>query len=542
MPQQYDRRSFLQGLTASVGVAGLSALTGCGSDNNEPLQFAQAGPVNQPGGTTARSQASFNFRVNAAQSALAQAPVTHQNNGDETLFPNGIATFTKTLPHNAIGEPDPAALAAYLAASAASTFQAFETVPAGGQDRLANPVAGLGFDLQGPDAQAVTMPPAPTFSSQETAAEMVELYWMALLRDVPFLNYAADPNVAAAVAELNGLTDFFGPKANGAVTTGALFRGILNGDLIGPYISQFLLQDIPWGANTVAQLIQVGAPGVDYMTTLNSYLTIQNGGAPVAQVFDPTRRYIRNLRDLASYVHVDAVHQAFLQAALILLGQGTPLDPGLPASTRQGQFVNYGAAHILTLVTEVATRALKAVWYQKWNVHRRLRPEAYGCRVHIHLSGQSNYPIAGQLLNSQAVARTFTQFGTRLLPQAFPEGSPTHPSYGAGHAVIAAACGTVLKAFFNGTALVANPVEANPTGTALTAVGTNLTVEGELNKLVSNMSVGRNGAGVHFLTDYSNCIRLGELVAIGILREMKLGLPEAANFAFNQFDGTPLVL
>jgi hypothetical protein len=30
---------------------------------------------------------------------------------------------------------------------------------------------------------------------------------------------------------------------------------------------------------------------------------------------------------------------------------------------------------------EVATRALKAVWFQKWFVHMRLRPEVFACRV-----------------------------------------------------------------------------------------------------------------------------------------------------------------
>src|SRR5438067_1254408 len=38
--------------------------------------------------------------------------------------------------------------------------------------------------------------------------------------------------------------------------------------------------------------------------------------------------------------------------------------------------------------------------------------------------------------------------GTYLLPMEFAEGSPIHPSYGAGHATVAGACATVLKAFF----------------------------------------------------------------------------------------------
>lgn len=41
------------------------------------------------------------------------------------------------------------------------------------------------------------------------------------------------------------------------------------------------------------------------------------------------------------------------------------------------------------------------------------------------------------------------KYGTYFLPMAFPEGSPTHPSYGSGHATVAGACTTILKAFFD---------------------------------------------------------------------------------------------
>ncbi|WP_432043355.1 hypothetical protein [Streptomyces cadmiisoli] len=90
-------------------------------------------------------------------------------------------------------------------------------------------------------------------------------------------------------------------------------------------------------------------------------------------------------------------------------------------------FGTYGGPHILPLVTEVATRALKAVWFQKWNVHRRLRPEEFGGRVHQQLRGQREYPIDGEVLESVAVKRVFENCGSYLLPQAFPEASPTHP-------------------------------------------------------------------------------------------------------------------
>ena len=46
------------------------------------------------------------------------------------------------------------------------------------------------------------MPPAPRLDSQELIAEMAEVYWMAILRDVPFSNYSPgitpDPKVILA--------------------------------------------------------------------------------------------------------------------------------------------------------------------------------------------------------------------------------------------------------------------------------------------------------------------------------------------------------
>jgi hypothetical protein len=47
-----------------------------------------------------------------------------------------------------------------------------------------------------------------------------------------------------------------------------------------------------------------------------------------------------------------------------------------------------------------------------------------------------------------------------VLPAAFPEGFPTHPSYPAAHACNAGACATILKAFFDPDYLLPHPVEA----------------------------------------------------------------------------------
>ncbi len=119
-----------------------------------------------------------------------------------------------------------------------------------------------------------------------------------------------------------------------------------------------------------------------------------------------------------------------------------------------------------------------------------------------------------------------------------------HPSYGAGHATVAGACVTILKAYFDTSAVLSRRggVDAfrrfengdtsiyyttNATGSALvpTANAEFLTLEGELNKLAANISIGRNMAGVHYFSDYYDSLRMGEEIAIGILEEQALCYP-----------------
>ena len=82
-----------------------------------------------------------------------------------------------------------------------------EAIPLGGQVKLANPQAAFAFHLEGGELHNLTLPPAPAFASAEIAAEMVELYWQALTRDVPFADYGAEPLTAAAIAREIGRTD-----------------------------------------------------------------------------------------------------------------------------------------------------------------------------------------------------------------------------------------------------------------------------------------------------------------------------------------------
>jgi hypothetical protein len=137
--------------------------------------------------------------------------------------------------------------------------------------------------------------------------------------------------------------------------------------------------------------------------------------------------------------------------------------------------------------------------------------------------------------------------GNWLLPMAFPEGSPTHPSYGAGHATVAAGCVTILKAWFDtgwelkdksGKPIVYVPKADGSGLTDVSASNPTLTLEGELNKLAANIAIGRDWAGVHYYTDYYESFRLGEQVAIGILEEQKLTYGENFSMTVPLLDGT----
>lgn len=486
-------------------------------------------------------------RLEAADALSRLAWPEHVNNGEEGDYPF-VANYSKGLPHDDVGEVEPAAYNALLRAISTQRAEDFERVPVT-ERKLVNPQSGLAFDLEGPDPQALLQPPAPRIDSARNSAEMVELYWMGLLRDVPFAGFASDPLAALAAAELTDLSDYRAPRQDGKVTPEVLFRGDARGDVRGPFLSQFLFRDIEYGTLLIPQLHDT-VRDQDFMTDFDSWLSVQRGiSVPPIERDRVNRRYLRTPRDLANYVHFDALYEAYLNAALILLSLNAPLDNGNPYvhSANQEGFGTYGGPHLLSLVTEVATRALKAQWFQKWFVHRRLRPEAFGGRIHAHLSGLRDYSmIDTEVLESTALKLTNERTGSYLLPQAFPEGSPLHPAYGSGHATVAGACVTVLKAWFDESWVLPDPVVPNTAGTALVPYtgpdADRLTVGGELDKVAANIAIGRNMAGVHWRTDYTEAVRLGEAVAIGVLRDQVRVGHEDASFGLTRFDGNRMTI
>lgn len=537
-----NRRSFLRGLTRFAGLAMTAPSARC--VNSFPVRDDE----------TARSQTALQMRQAAAEFQCRRPTPQQIDNGDESAVPGHAACFTKGLPHDQSGRVDPSAYASLLRALATGQHSDFESIDRGSGMKLVNPEAAFAYELAGADSHSLAAPPAPKLSSTQAAAEMVELYWQSLVRDVSFAGYSTAPLIQAAAQDLTKLSNLQSPKElNSTVSASTIFRGSFSGCLTGPFVSQFLWKPVPSLSTWLDQRYRVPVPGIDYLVEHPEWLVLQSGLPPYREyVFDSTPRYICNGRGLAEWVHYDFLYQAFHNAALILLNYGpesilysnvyySPSNPYKNSKVQTG-FATFGPAQICGWLGRVTTAALEAVWYQKWSVHRRLRPEEFGGLIHQQMTGAGQYPISPELLNSAAVSVSRQTHGTYLLSQAYPEGCPLHPAYPAGHATVAGACSAVLKAFFDENGLVTNCVVANSDGTLLMPYEeAALTVGGEINKLAFNIAIGRNFAGIHYRSDATAGFRLGEDVAIAMLQDLVNTLTEDfPGFSFSRLDGTPV--
>jgi hypothetical protein len=533
------RRSFLRRLG---GLAGANVVVGSATSQTSSSLTGRAGQA-------------LAIRVNCAQNQSQRAAATGVTNGDEARYPNFIANYTKGLPHSELGEVQLDAYQSLLHAVTTQKYSDAEKIILGFPRKLVNIGSAFSFDLDGGDPQTFELPPPPAFASSQMAAEMVELYWQALARDIPFSQWDSSAIVQTAASELNNLSGYQGPRdASGQVTTANVFRGIQNGSTTGPYLSQYFLKTIYFGSTPREQMYRTGLPGTDYITDYSGWVLAQSGLPPYTEeLFDANFRYIRSGRDLAQFVHYDYTYQAFLQAALIIFDQHPEtvlnfntyqLNHTNPykSSRIQTGFTTFGAAHVQDWVARAANLVLKPACWHKWAVHRRIRPEAFGGRVFNTLSGAASYPIHTDLLNSQALRGIVNATGGALLPQAYVEGSPLHPSYPAGHAAIAGACATILKAFFEETDLVSGTVTAAADGLSLAPYDDQaLTIGGELNKLAFNIIMGRNFAGIHYRSDADAGLALGEAVAIAFMQDQVNTFSEGfPGFQFTKFDGTPV--
>jgi hypothetical protein len=560
-PRSESRRKFLGNVRGVALAAATASAIGFEPLLGSSRSLAHADNDHGESKGEERAEEDADIRIDAAKAERRIPIPPHATNGDEERYADKCGTYTKAILQDGPGRVNLRAYDSFKDALRSGNPADFENIIMGGARKLTDPQAGLAFDLEGTDSRqfgnspcprnqetVVVVPPAPALASAAYGTELIEMYWASLLRDVPFTEYSSDPVAAQAAHELSGLPDYAGPRSGGQVTPEVLFRGGFPGETVGPYISQFFITPTFLGQQPISQQQRTYVQKIDYLTDPALWALIQNGGSIGQNEVDSQLRFEHSGRDLAAWTHTDVLYQAYFVAYLVLNSLGAPLNPGsmyINSKTQVG-FATFGGPQFAGMLGEVACRALERSWYQKWFVHRRHRPESGGGIAHLIKTGQGS-SIDGSLhhnvLNSQALQSSFNKYGTYLLSQAFPEGSPTHPSYPTGHGVVAGACITILKFFYDGNFVIPDPLVPADDGLSLvpyTGSDRNqITVNGELNKLAHNVSFGHGiHAGIHWRSDTDVSMVLGEATAISILQDQAQTFNEKFTVHFTKLDGT----
>jgi len=497
-------------------------------------------------------------RIRSALGRIQQGPIVilQQFTPEDVRYRNFNynGSFSKSLEHDSVtgaltATSEYEKLVRSLFRSDQSLLNDVQLAP-GAVQLLVNPTAAFSSVLQGAPQNRFELLPPPTLSSATSAAEMVEIYAQAVARDVAFVDYSTDAIITSLLGatRLNdpGVTEnlIYTPLA--PFTPQTIFRGDADGCILGPYVSQLLLLDVPTShTGSFPQRYTTYLPRfndrVEWGVNSAEMISIQNGIPTGSMPALDTNRYIYNGRTLAEAVHNDSGYQYYYQSALILLYLGAPLNPDFPEFANQSPFITgSGMVNIITALAGVSRLAFQHAWYWKWIRFRKLRPEAYSLWIHNVVSNtvenSGNYDISSVVLDNdvlgdiEAINAGWGFPGNWTLPLCYREGSPVHPSAPQGHFTVASACATVLKMFFECDVLwtdLQGLVEANASGDTLvpyTGDTTSITVGTEINKLAYNVGLGRNWAGVHYRSDMS--AKLGEEVAKSYMSDLLATLSE----------------
>lgn len=472
--------------------------------------------VAQPADHPAQQHPNDNKPSPAVEDPPAVEPAPRLTNGDYELYAeqNHIATYKKGLLQDrndpSIGSENIKKLRQYLA------DKNFAGVKAILKTNLIDPFSALFIEDEYKDLCKISRIPPPV-DSEDFALCMLEVYLMCLMRDVPF-------------SEWNNIklyTDFIEKHPTYDM------RGTSKSDKKGYYISQFLLVTIPFWCAPVVNKIKFYKNGQDFLDTVEKYEDCHfNGKVSTDVKFEETARYCINGRDLAHLVHKDAAAQFFIYAATLLFVSYPKAFIGPYAQYSINGFVDFGRPCVEHLVTKASVYALRVAWHYKWQEHLFLRPEEAGYYIEKGL-----LPVDPIIKEYGILDAIKEKYGSYCLPTVYPEGSPTHPSFQSGHACIAGACITILKAFFNENYAMDLKVP-NEDGSALVdVVDHKSTIGDELNKLATDVGVGRDWAGVHYRFDAIMGIECGEDVAIRILQQYLAQTNSDHIFKFTKYNG-----
>lgn len=398
---------------------------------------------------------------------------------------------------------DPLALGRALSIPDRAARQAaIDAVPLSGFRKLINPSAGWGSDAS--DALGVGAPPED--DSLQTAEELAEIAGILLLADVPMDGIAKHADAARLTDTLLALggTTLVEPRPGG------LFR--LNASRMGGRTANLLSTGYPTGWAARGSYLPTERIGF-YGNSRNDWEALQAGTIPRPQTFGPIMPTISTPRAWASLVDADSPFTIPELIGRELVRSASPSARFVPRRTEAG-FPEYGGAcWVQTTIGEACGAAMRECWRLKW-LHRRQRPEELWPRA-----------VAGELHPAflEHAGWLVERIG-EYLPMVYAPGSPLHPDWPSGHAVLAGAGFTILKAAF-----------------ADQPFGGNGSLHRELDLAAWVMSFGRTAAGIHTRSSLIAGLMLGQHHALQVLAKQNAMSPQPLGDTVIQgFDGQRL--
>ncbi|WP_235953008.1 bromoperoxidase [Salipiger sp. PrR002] len=424
----------------------------------------------------------------------------------------------------------------------------------------------------------VQLPPPPQMGSAELAAEMAELYAMMLLRDTPF-SAMTDPHHAIWIdgrtrftlhellCEMRSLSWYDHERRTatpgepgvrrrqlrlnreGQLTLASMYRGTLAPAAPGGQpLSLF-----HWIDRCAPDLLAepCAAPDAEApMSAWVDWIGAQSGAALALATAEPSAMSpLVTPRDLAFRMQDSHPCRVYYNAALMLLARGSEFDPGLEP---QGSEDPVSAQRLLSLMAEGAERAFEAAMRLRGRDDRSSPPATTAARLAAIL-GRDEIP-AGTAPELRGAAEDLQTYAPNLLhwvsrwnaargrtrranaPYMLSElevgGLRRHPSDAALQVVVAGALSTLFKALFNTRPAPHLRMATDP------APGFDLAVEAD--QLAADVALSAAASGAQFQAESHQNLRIGEALALQVLRGWLAQLPQRASMDLTNFDGKPL--
>ena len=538
-------------------------------------------------------------------------PIYWTNNGDINTIPQFVAAYSKCLQHDKQAHVVPTEMKKLLGNinGDRNSMQnylfpapiAVANPPPGVPIPIINPNNMYNVNLFGRHPSSYSHKVAPTFHSDETAGEMVEMYCASLTRDVPFSEYETDPLIAKCCDYLNELNVFKGPKENGLVTPKTFLQFTQTGTILpGPRLSQLWYYDIPQniigngaetdpiqpangGYNNMTSNPQKNrwvAPGVDYLWRLDdefarSPICLVQGGyiteGTVAVDSTEPEKYRTTCRDVAASLEEISrvfIGQGFMASAYSIIqaikfSEGVPIYNNPYSPFRNGvynprlAFTDYDSLDLSWVPGSVDKSQLDLAQKLKWS-NMRVRPEAIAIevqKVKLNDPALPHYYQNTQLLDSGVLEDVFEKYQSYFLPMFDVLGCVPEPSYPSGYVMHVGGIMSGFKALFSpeDTIPAFEPSEDAESLVPILddhGVQVRLNLFDEIDKYVYNHATSRVSQCVHYRSDIQLALDIGEEVVINHLREHAARYayalptkpfvpgPKKTGYLFRRFNGT----